>query len=294
MIKSIKRAFKAVIIICMIIITIFNVYNLINTKVLGNDLTIMNNRAILEVASGSMEPNLKVGDLIIIQTNDYNYRPGDIVTFKDSNGSFVTHRIVTISGNEAITRGDANNTVDKPIMLDKIVGKYKYKLSYLGHIMSAFRNTSTLIIVLVIGTIICFVLSLKDSEEKELEEEIRKEKEFEERMNTQSIKTIKVNKETKKKPVKKATSKKSENKTEIKKTAVKKVAFGQSNADVSNKKDNKKANTKVVAKKATTKEKNVKSVETKITAKKSDKKVVDKKSTTKKSTPKKVSKKVNK
>ena len=223
MIKSIKRAFKAVIIICMIIITIFNVYNLINTKVLGNDLTIMNNRAILEVASGSMEPNLKVGDLIIIQTNDYNYRPGDIVTFKDSNGSFVTHRIVTISGNEAITRGDANNTVDKPIMLDKIVGKYKYKLSYLGHIMSAFRNTSTLIIVLVIGTIICFVLSLKDSEEKELEEEIRKEKEFEERMNTQSIKTIKVNKETKKKPIKKVTSKKDETKAVVKKTAVKKV-----------------------------------------------------------------------
>ena len=223
MIKSIKRAFKAVIIICMIIITIFNVYNLINTKVLGNDLTIMNNRAILEVASGSMEPNLKVGDLIIIQTNDYNYRPGDIVTFKDSNGSFVTHRIVTISGNEAITRGDANNTVDKPIMLDKIVGKYKYKLSYLGHIMSAFRNTSTLIIVLVIGTIICFVLSLKDSEEKELEEEIRKEKEFEERMNTQSIKTIKVDKDTKKKPIKKVTSKKNETKAEVKKTTVKKV-----------------------------------------------------------------------
>lgn len=223
MIKSIKKAFKAVIIICMIIITIFNVYNLINTKVLGNDLTIMNNRAILEVASGSMEPNLKVGDLIIIQTNDYNYRPGDIVTYKDDNGSFVTHRIVTINGNEAITRGDANNTVDKPIMLEKIVGKYKYKLSYLGHIMSAFRNTSTLIIVLVIGTIICFVLSLKDSEEKELEEEIRKEKEFEERMNTQQIKTIKVDKDTKKKPVKKVTSKKDETKAEVKKTAVKKV-----------------------------------------------------------------------
>ncbi len=255
MIKSIKRAFKAVIIICMIIITIFNVYNLINTKVLGNDLTIMNNRAILEVASGSMEPNLKVGDLIIIQTNDYNYRPGDIVTFKDSNGSFVTHRIVTINGNEAITRGDANNTVDKPIMLEKIVGKYKYKLSYLGHFMSAFRNTSTLVIVLVIGTIICFVLSLKDSEEKELEEEIKKEKEFEERMNTQPIKTIKVNKDTKKKPTKKVTSKKSENKTEIKKTSVKKVT----EKPVAKKTTAKKTTTKkatTVAKKGSTKKVN--------------------------------------
>ena len=242
MIKSIKRAFKAVIIICMIIITIFNVYNLINTKVLGNDLTIMSNRAILEVASGSMEPNLKVGDLIIIQTNDYNYKPGDIVTYKDDNGSFVTHRIVTINGNEAITRGDANNTVDKPIMLEKIVGKYKYKLSYLGHIMSAFRNTSTLIIVLVIGTIICFVLSLQDSEEKELEEEIRKEKEFEERMNTQSIKTIKVDKDTKKKPVKKATSKKNVIKTEVKKTAVKKTTTKKATTNVAKKGNVKKVN----------------------------------------------------
>lgn len=256
MIKSIKRAFKAVIIICMIIITIFNVYNLINTKVLGNDLTIMNNRAILEVASGSMEPNLKVGDLIIIQTNDYNYRPGDIVTFKDSNGSFVTHRIVTISGNEAITRGDANNTVDKPIMLDKIVGKYKYKLSYLGHIMSAFRNTSTLIIVLVIGTIICFVLSLKDSEEKELEEEIRKEKEFEERMNTQSIKTIKVDKDTKKKPIKKVTSKKNETKAEVKKTTVKKVTEKPVTKKTTVKKTTTKKATTNVAKKTTTKKVN--------------------------------------
>ena len=251
MIKSIKRAFKAVIIICMIIITIFNVYNLINTKILGNDLTIMNNRAILEVASGSMEPNLKVGDLIIIQTNDYNYKPGDIVTYKDDNGSFVTHRIITISGNEAITRGDANNTVDKPIMLEKIVGKYKYKLSYLGHVMSAFRNTSTLVIVLVIGTIICFVLSLEDSEEKELEEEIRKEKEFEERMNTQSIKTIKVDKDTKKKPIKKVTSKKNETKAEVKKAPVKKVT----EKPVTKKTTTKKATTNV-AKKTTTKKVN--------------------------------------
>ncbi|MBE6158697.1 MAG: signal peptidase I [Firmicutes bacterium] len=250
MIKSIKRAFKVVIIICMIIITIFNVYNLINTKILGNDLTIMNNRAILEVASGSMEPNLKVGDLIIIQTNDYNYKPGDIVTFKDSNGSFVTHRIVTISGNEAITRGDANNTVDKPIMLEKIVGKYKYKLSYLGHIMSAFRNTSTLVIVLVIGTIICFVLSLKDSEEKDMEEQLRKEKEFEELLNTHPIKTIKDTKvETKK------TTKKSSTKAEVKKAPVKKVTEKPAAKKTTAKKTTtKKATT--VAKKGSTKKVN--------------------------------------
>ena len=264
--KGFFKVAKALIIIAMVLIVIFNGYNLVNTKILGKDLTILNDRAILEVVSGSMEPALKIGDLIVIKTNDYNYKPGDIVTFRDDNGSFITHRIVTINGNEAITKGDANNTVDKPILLDKIVGKYRYRIAYLGNVLRAFKNTSTLIIFLVMGTIVCFILSLKDEEEKEQIEQAKKEKEFLEKMYTQPIRTVNIdnNRKSTAKKIKEADKKRQVITNSAKKSnASKTISKATRSAS--------KTTTSVVAK--PTVKKATKKVETKPVVKKSTKKV---------------------
>ncbi|MBR3697841.1 MAG: hypothetical protein IKM97_06300 [Clostridia bacterium] len=50
---------------------------------------------ILIVVTGSMEPSINIKEMIVIKEQK-DYKIGDIVTYKDNNNNFVTHRIVNI------------------------------------------------------------------------------------------------------------------------------------------------------------------------------------------------------
>ena len=109
-----------------------------------------------KVGSGSMEPTLKVNDLIIVKEQK-NYKKDDIVTFKDKN-VYVTHRVISVDGNTIITRGDANNTNDDPITKDRIVGKLIYRFKALGFVSYLFSNPFSWILMFVLGMVItCFI-----------------------------------------------------------------------------------------------------------------------------------------
>ena len=76
----------------------------------------------LKVISGSMEPEIKIGDNIIIKKCK-NYEEGDIITFI-SNDEIITHRISSIIDDNYYTKGDANNCNDlEPIKINQIFGK---------------------------------------------------------------------------------------------------------------------------------------------------------------------------
>ena len=102
-----------------------------------------------KIGSGSMEPTLKVNDLIIIY-EFREYEVGDIVTF-NYNGDKITHRIVSINDNEVITKGDANNTNDKPIKKEDIIGKVIYKFGGINFISYLLSKPLTWILALIIG-----------------------------------------------------------------------------------------------------------------------------------------------
>ena len=66
------------------------------------------------------------------------------------------HRVVKIDHDEITTKGDANNTEDKPIKKSQITGVYIGKIKYIGTIISYLTNpiifsmTITLIFILMI------------------------------------------------------------------------------------------------------------------------------------------------
>lgn len=157
--KYIINFIKAIFIFLIIVLVVYNVYNYINIKVLKNDLTKVNGYAVLEVVSGSMEPTIKVGDIIVIDTHSKKYEIGDVITFYDTNGNFVTHRIVDIEGGKMITKGDNNKSVDENMTIDHIVGKYIYKVPFLGAFLNIFRNPIYLTLILVIGMLFCYLIS---------------------------------------------------------------------------------------------------------------------------------------
>lgn len=120
------------------------------------------------VISGSMEPAISVGDLLIIFERP-SYEVGDIVVFQDGRMA-VTHRIVSVSENEIITRGDANNIEDEPITLEQIKGEVVLIVPYVGFAVNAIKTP--------IGTICILALSIIMLERSFSAEKEQKEKEL--------------------------------------------------------------------------------------------------------------------
>lgn len=91
------------------------------------------------VISGSMEPLLSAGDLIIVKEQP-EYYVNDVVMFTDE-GSFVTHRIIDKKAEGFITKGDANNTADaKVISKNKIEGKLAFIVPHMGKFLNIMKT----------------------------------------------------------------------------------------------------------------------------------------------------------
>lgn len=90
------------------------------------------------VISGSMSGSVEVDDMVIIREKD-TYREGDIITF-ERDGVFLTHRIVRVTPEGFITKGDANNTEDSaPVAEEDIVGKVVFVIPQVGRVVSFAR-----------------------------------------------------------------------------------------------------------------------------------------------------------
>jgi len=185
--KIIKRLFLTIVVLLLGGLLLFNVYNFINIKVLKKDLTSVFGYSLLEVVSGSMEPTIHVGDLILIDTKDSAYHVNDIVTFKDVNGDFVTHRILHIEEGEMVTKGDNNNTEDSAMSTKDIVGKYLFRIPNAGKVMASFKTPFVMGMVLVIGVLICFLVSTDKNGNPILTENEKELKEFQEYQKKKEI-----------------------------------------------------------------------------------------------------------
>lgn len=75
-----------------------------------------------EVASGSMKPTLKINDVILVKIGNENLKKGDIIAF-NTDDAIITHRILFIDGRIITVKGDSNNVVDQPIVVDQVIGK---------------------------------------------------------------------------------------------------------------------------------------------------------------------------
>lgn len=157
--KILKRIIIIILSILLGVLVLYNIYNIVCIKMLKQDVASINGYAILEVISGSMEPTIHVGDMIIVDTKDNNYNEDDIVTFKDKN-MLITHRIVSVTEDEIITKGDGNNALDDAITSSDIIGKYVFKINSGGKILAALKSPLTMIMIFVVGVLFCIFISM--------------------------------------------------------------------------------------------------------------------------------------
>lgn len=108
------------------------------------------------VTSGSMEPRLSPGDVVLVQPREgASLEPMDVITFVTEDGTRVTHRIVDkgtdAGGTSYVTKGDANEDPD-PGVLDSrnVVGQVHYSVPRVGYLI-AWARTPLGIVLLALG-----------------------------------------------------------------------------------------------------------------------------------------------
>lgn len=121
--------------------------------------------SIFRVSSGSMEPELMVGDIILDKTvdNPEDLKVGDVITFKsnDYGDMLVTHKIIKAPYEEngklmLQTKGIANEIEDKPISVDNVKGIMICKVDYLDTVYNIFLSPWGLLILIALIVIIFF------------------------------------------------------------------------------------------------------------------------------------------
>lgn len=135
---------------------VFGLLLIIAAMLLVAYLPLPNNFKLLVVETGSMEPTIQTGSVVVVsRANDY--QPGDIITFRDSTRSktSVTHRIVELENGQFVTKGDANDSADfNKVTSANIVGKVRLWIPYIGYVLAAVRTRIGVILVIGIPTLV--------------------------------------------------------------------------------------------------------------------------------------------
>jgi signal peptidase len=108
------------------------------------------------VESASMEPNIKMGSIVLIKPAQ-DYKISEVITFENpvKKGETITHRIYDIKVNEGIpiyiTKGDANNAPDRSeVSKEKVIGKVLFSVPYLGYLINFIQKPLGFVLIILI------------------------------------------------------------------------------------------------------------------------------------------------
>ena len=153
-----KKIFN--IIITVLLVMIFFV--ILVQKISGNRFN-LGGYGVYTIATGSMEPEYKVKDLILAsKKNARDIEEGDDVVYlgkEDSlNGKIITHRVIHKEEKDGkmyfYTKGIANELTDPEIDETQILGVVKHKLHILSFCSHIINSTFGLILLIVIPFIL--------------------------------------------------------------------------------------------------------------------------------------------
>lgn len=154
--ETFKKTLSIISYIFIGFIIIINLIVITTRGILKQDYPIIFGYSYFEIASNSMYPELKKGDIVVVKLSNENIKKGDIITFKDDS-FYTTHRIEKIKDNIVTTKGDANNVSDDEITKNDIVGKVIFKLRYLGILISIIKKPITIFLAFLLLIVTSFI-----------------------------------------------------------------------------------------------------------------------------------------
>ena len=166
------KLISTAVIIILILIGIFLIYYVISAQqVKKSDGSLIPKYSLYTIISGSMNPVIKVYDVILTTRIDdpSTIKVGDIITFLStssiSRDMVVTHRVLEIRKNpngslEFVTKGDNNKVNDPSEPASKLVGKKVFCIPKVGIAIHMMKNHFLQIILIIVSlSIMVFVIS---------------------------------------------------------------------------------------------------------------------------------------
>jgi len=115
------------------------------------------------VQSGSMEPAIKTGAVVVVIPSE-SYGVGDVITFGRGRAEETptTHRVVEARGQgetaSFTTKGDANEEADNvAIPVRNVVGKVLFDIPYLGYAVAAAQKPLGFVALVVLPALIIII-----------------------------------------------------------------------------------------------------------------------------------------
>lgn len=157
--KSAGRILSTTLTLALAFILACNLYTIAARSIAGQRQPTAFGFSSAVVISGSMSGTIEVNDMIITQAQD-SYSPGDIISY-DTGSSIVTHRILEVTEEGFVTKGDANNTEDlNKVAPAQVVGKVVLVIPGLGTIIEALRTPLGMLCIVLLGISFIAVPSL--------------------------------------------------------------------------------------------------------------------------------------
>lgn len=148
LLKKLFKVFRTVFVTLMAVILFINGYLLAVKLIFKNDLPKVFGFAQIIVISGSMQPAVDVGDMLIIREQS-SYQVNDIVTYH-LDGNLITHRVIDISASEIVTQGDSNNVADEPVPLSAVEGKLVFLIPGFGDLLLFLKSPLGILLMLAV------------------------------------------------------------------------------------------------------------------------------------------------
>ena len=107
------------------------------------------------VESGSMEPSLSKGDLLVVRAAsgaDVGVR--DVVVYRSATGSLVVHRVVARDGGTLTIQGDANDSPDAPVDESQVLAVAVGRVPGAGAAVDALRTPAGIAVLVVLALLL--------------------------------------------------------------------------------------------------------------------------------------------
>lgn len=154
--------------ILMIIVIIIGAYYMYQIKIQKKEYANIFGYSFFEVATGSMSPTIEVGDVVITKITK-DVKKNDVIVYKDGE-SIITHRLIEKNEEEIITRGDANNSEDKPIKENMIIGQVIKIIPQLGTWQKILSSPEILVLIImliiILSTIYAYTSKAEEKDDK--------------------------------------------------------------------------------------------------------------------------------
>lgn len=130
----------------------------------------------LTVLSNSMNPIFETGDMLFVKKADpANVKTGDIITFKESGGNLITHRVVEVISNSGeisfATKGDNNNRMDEELVpAGNLLGKQSFFIPKAGYVVKSIQSPLGMLLLVIIPTIGYFAIGLFSRKREDADE----------------------------------------------------------------------------------------------------------------------------